>query len=350
LPVSNEAFANSVSEPRLFLSQAKSAQEPENISTFACQVVLSSLCGNKLSELQRFDPNVPATQPLGNAWLKPQRLNDPLTTIFCVPQYLTSRPSQLNPASVFLNIFAAATTICVHRAAQSQVREDPVSAEMIAQSRKQCLEVSMSIFRLMEMTCHWDLRVVSYLQITCPWKSTSTDLEKFYLCFPFCLYNAVTVFASFWLEQQIDLYERPLRFLIKCIDSFKNMPLATILLADVEAEFPGLIDRLNSSVGQDVRSLGVTINCNMLTSWMQGSSDNLQFSAPIQLQTLDDFSASGPSLDMGFNDDFGDIGSFDQLYGAETWDIDDSILSTMGALPPSNFDTWNNSIEKGPDL
>jgi len=313
LPVSNEAFANSVSEPRLFLSQAKSAQEPENISTFACQVVLSSLCGNKLSELQRFDPNVPATQPLGNAWLKPQRLNDPLTTIFCVPQYLTSRPSQLNPASVFLNIFAAATTICVHRAAQSQVREDPVSAEMIAQSRKQCLEVSMSIFRLMEMTCHWDLRV-------------------FYLCFPFCLYNAVTVFASFWLEQQIDLYERPLRFLIKCIDSFKNMPLATILLADVEAEFPGLIDRLNSSVGQD------------------GSSDNLQFSAPIQLQTLDDFSASGPSLDMGFNDDFGDIGSFDQLYGAETWDIDDSILSTMGALPPSNFDTWNNSIEKGPDL
>ncbi|KAK0118715.1 hypothetical protein ONS95_007601 [Cadophora gregata] len=313
LPISNEAFANSVSEQRLFLSQAKSAQEPENISTFACQVVLSSLCGNKLSELQRFDPNVPATQPLRNAWLKPQRLNDPLTTIFCVPQYLTSRPTQLTPASVFLDIFAAATTICVHRAAQSQVREDPVSAEMIAQSRKQCLEVSFSIFRLMEMTCHWDLRV-------------------FYLCFPFCLYNAVTVFASFWLEQEVELYERPLRFLIKCIDSFKNMPLATILLADVEAEFPGLIDRLNSSAGQ------------------HGSSDNTEFAAPIQLQAVENFSASDPSLDMGFNADFGDTGSFDQLYGAETWEIDDSILSTMGALPPSSFDAWNNSLEKGPDL
>lgn len=163
MPISNEAFANSVPEQRVFLSQAKSAQEPEHISTFACQVVLSSLCGNKLSELQRFDPNVPATQPPGNAWLKSQRLNDPLTTMFCVPKYLTSRPSHLNPSSVFLDVFAAAMTICVHRAAQSQVREDPVSAEMIAQSRKQCLEVAFSIFKLMEMTCHWDFRFVSFL-------------------------------------------------------------------------------------------------------------------------------------------------------------------------------------------
>ncbi|KAL5322453.1 hypothetical protein ACEPPN_010426 [Leptodophora sp. 'Broadleaf-Isolate-01'] len=313
LPVSNEAFANSEAEQRIFLPQAKSAQEPEHISTFACQIILSSLCGNKLSELQRFDPNVPATQPLGNAWLKPQRLNDPLTTIFCVPQYLTSRPSQLSPASVFLDIFAAATTICVHRSAQSQVREDPVSAEIISQSRKQCLEVAFNVFRLMEMTCHWDLRV-------------------FYLGFPFCLYNAVTVFASFWLEQQVELYERPLRFLLKCIESFKNMPLATILTADVEAEFPGLIDRLNSCLVQD------------------GTSDNSQFAPPIQLQAIGHFSASGSSLDMSFADDFGEMGNFDQLYGAETWDIDDSILSTMGAIPPTKFDNWDNDLDKGPSF
>lgn len=65
----------------------------------------------------------------------------------------------------------------------------------------------------------------------------------------------MTVFASFWLEQQVELYERPLRFLLKCIESFKNMPLATILTADVEAEFPGLIDRLNSCLVQDVSCL-----------------------------------------------------------------------------------------------
>ncbi|CZT01207.1 uncharacterized protein RAG0_08943 [Rhynchosporium agropyri] len=312
LPISNEAFMNLQAEPRVFLSQAIAAQEPEHISSFACQIVISSLCGNKLSELERFDLNTPAAQTPGNAWLKPQRLNDPLTTIFCVPQYLTSRPSQLTPSSVFLDVFAAATTICVNRAAQSQIREDPVSAEMIAQSRKKCLEVAFSIFRLMEMTCHWDNRV-------------------FFLGFPFCLYNAVTVFASFWLEQQVELYERPLRFLLKCIDSFKNMPLAIVLAADIEGEFPGLVDRLNTSHIQD------------------GSSENFQLTRPIQLGAMEDFSAYRPSLESSFADEFGDVSNFDQLYGA-TWDIDDSILSTMGALPPTDFDTWENNLGKGPGL
>ncbi|KAL2064068.1 hypothetical protein VTL71DRAFT_4562 [Oculimacula yallundae] len=313
LPVTNEAFLNSEVEPRVFLSQAKAAQGPEQISSFACHIVLSSLCGNKLSELERYDPQAPITQPLGDAWMKPQRLNDPLTTMFRVPQYLTSRPSQLSPSSVFLDIFAAATTICVHRVARSQVKEDPVSAEMISQSRKQCLEVAFNIFRLMEMTCHWDLRV-------------------FYLGFPFCLYNAVTVFADFWLEQQIDLYERPLRFLLKCIDSFKNMPLAAILAADIEGEFPGLVDRLNNSHVEDA------------------SSDNFQLVPPIQLGAMDNFSTFGSSLEMSFTDEFGAVGNFDQLYGGEAWDIDDSILSTMGALPPSNFDTWENNPGKGAGL
>ncbi len=152
---------NATAERRLFLSEAIAALETQDISPFACQVILSSLCGNKLSELQRFDPSVTPSVPTGNAWLKPQRLNDPLTTVFCVPQHLASRPSQLNPTSVFLDVFAAAATICVHRAALFQVRDDPVSAEMISQSNKQCLEVAFGVFRLMEMTCHWDLRVVS---------------------------------------------------------------------------------------------------------------------------------------------------------------------------------------------
>lgn len=161
LPITNGAFLNATAERRLFLSEAIAALETQDISPFACQVILSSLCGNKLSELQRFDPSVTPSVPTGNAWLKPQRLNDPLTTVFCVPQHLASRPSQLNPTSVFLDVFAAAATICVHRAALFQVRDDPVSAEMISQSNKQCLEVAFGVFRLMEMTCHWDLRVVS---------------------------------------------------------------------------------------------------------------------------------------------------------------------------------------------
>ena len=75
-----------------------------------------------------------------------------------------------------------------------------------------------------------------------------------------------------------------------------------------------------------------------------------QFVPPIQLQALDDFSASGPSLDdMNFAEDYGDVGTFDQLYGTETWDIDDSILSTMGAMPPSRFNNnWDNDLDKGP--
>lgn len=53
---------------------------------------------------------------------------------------------------------------------------------------------------------------------------------------------------------------------------------------------------------------------------------------------------------MSFADDFGEMGNFDQLYGAETWDIDDSILSTMGAIPPTKFDNWDNDLDKGPSF
>ncbi len=62
---------------------------------------------------------------------------------------------------------------------------------------------------------------------------------------------------------------------------------------------------------------------------------------PIRLETLNDFSASGASFDLGFAEDLADMGSFDQLYGADTWDIDDSILNTLGTNPSSSAEAWN---------
>lgn len=148
----------------MFLSQAQAMPEPRNISTLACQVILASLCGGKINEIQRSEPGVASNSSVCNAWLKPQPQNDLFTTVLCIPQHLTSQPSRLNPTSVFLDIFALSGTISIQRAAQSQVGNDPVYADMLLHSKQRCLDAAFKVFRLMELSCHWDFRAVSSIR------------------------------------------------------------------------------------------------------------------------------------------------------------------------------------------
>lgn len=64
------------------------------------------------------------------------------------------------------------------------------------------------------------------------------------------------VFARVWLVDQTDYYETPLRFLLGCMESFrKRTPLTDILIADIEAEFPGILDRLTGGVDHSVQEV-----------------------------------------------------------------------------------------------
>ncbi len=69
LPVSNDSFEKSKKERCLFLSDALTTQSSKDLSPFAAQIVIISLCGSKLAELQRYDPTATPVDSAGSIWL-----------------------------------------------------------------------------------------------------------------------------------------------------------------------------------------------------------------------------------------------------------------------------------------
>ena len=161
LPVSNAAFETSTRERALFLSDALITQTNEDLSSFAAQVVLVSLGGSKLAELQRYDSTAGPLESAGSIWLKPQRLGVALTTEFRVPEHLAIPFVPLEPTTAFLNMSAHAFTISVHRTARAQLAQEFVSTDMLSQSRKLCIEAASKIVMIMKVTSHWDILSVS---------------------------------------------------------------------------------------------------------------------------------------------------------------------------------------------
>lgn len=141
----------------LFLSDALTTQNTKDLSPIAAQIVLVSLCGFKLAEIQRYDPAVTPIQAADNIWLKPQKFGDALTTEFVVPEHLSIPVVQLDPSTAFLNMSAFSGTISVHRAVRARLGEDNVSEATLTQSRKLCIEAASKIVTIMKVTSHWDI-------------------------------------------------------------------------------------------------------------------------------------------------------------------------------------------------
>lgn len=174
MPVSNAAFETSTKERALFLSDALITQTNKDLSSFAAQVVVVSLGGSKLAELQRYDPTAGPQESAGSIWLKPQRLGVALTTEFRVPEHLAIPFVPLEPTTAFLNMSAHAFTISVHRTARAQLVQDSVSADMLSQSRKLCVEAASKIVMIMKVTSHWDILSVSNNAHTIHFEDTLT--------------------------------------------------------------------------------------------------------------------------------------------------------------------------------
>ena len=145
----------------MFLSDALTTQSSKDLSSFAAQIVIVSLCGSKLAELQRYDPTAAPLDSAGSIWFTPQRLGGALTTEFRVPEHLSVPRAPLDPSTAFLNMSAFACTISVHRAARAQLGQDSVSEAILSQSRKRCVEAASKIVMIMKVTSHWDILSVS---------------------------------------------------------------------------------------------------------------------------------------------------------------------------------------------
>ena len=248
----------------MFLSDALTTQRSKDLSPFAAQIVIISLCGSKLAELQRYDPSATPIESAGSIWLQPQRLGTALTTEFRVPEHLCVPLAPLDPTTAFLNMSAFACTIAVHRSARAQLGQDSVSEPLLSQSRKRCLEAASNIVMVMKVTSHWDILSVSSTLFISQQRGPS-DSQQFNPWTSYTLYLASVAYASAWLEERDSALEASLSFLLEGLRAFKKTSaLATIMLSDINVEFPSLLGQLDKRLAESLSDVSTT--CRSLSS------------------------------------------------------------------------------------
>ena len=217
-----------------------------------------SLGGSKLAELQRYDPTAGPLESAGSIWLKPQRLGVALTTEFRVPEHLAIPFVPLEPTTAFLNMSAHAFTISVHRTARAQLAQEFVSADMLSQSRKLCVEAASKIVMIMKVTSHWDILSVSNNAHTIHFEDIS-DAQQFNPWTSYTIYLGCVGFANAWLEERDSTLISPLSFLLETLRAFKKTSaLATIMLSDIKVEFPSLMGQLDKNLADSLSDVNTT--------------------------------------------------------------------------------------------
>lgn len=89
-----------------------------------------------------------------------------LSGIFPIPQQLTIPPAKLTPDNVMLNMGQSSTIIMTHRIAHFQAQANPLSAEFTRKGHEKCQDAAATIVRLMKMTSHWNVHMVSYSRLS----------------------------------------------------------------------------------------------------------------------------------------------------------------------------------------
>jgi hypothetical protein len=326
LPVSNAAFENSTKERCLFLSDALTTQTSKDLSAFAAQIVIVSLCGSKLAELQRYDPTAAPLESAGSIWLQPQRLGGALTTEFRVPEHLSIPFAPLDPTTAFLNMSAFGCTISVHRAARAQLGQDSVSEVILTQSRKRCVEAASKIVMIMKVTSHWDILSVSNKAQTTP-SQGQPNSQQFNPWTSYTLYLACVGFANAWLEERDPALEAPLSFLLESLRAFKKTSaLATMMLSDINIEFPSLLGQLDKQLAESLSD--VSTFCPIVFHQVLTGQDFFAFSGacvPVQIGTRERSTASDFSVGPDFTNGTADMLNLEEFdmpqENPDAWDL-----------------------------
>lgn len=161
LPVSDEAYQSSVYESSMFLSEAAKWEKHQSLSNFAAQIVGADLCHERVQGLNRLEMNSNPEDWMGDSWSMFMQIENLLKGLYPIPQQLTIPPAKLTPSNVILNMAQAATIIMTHRIARFHLQLSPMSQDMLKIGDEMCVESAAMVLRLMKMTSHWDINMVS---------------------------------------------------------------------------------------------------------------------------------------------------------------------------------------------
>jgi hypothetical protein len=161
LPATDEAFESATFEPSTFLSEAGNWEKHSGLSSFAAQIVGVDLCCSRIQDLTRLEINSDPDDWTGNTWAQAVKIESLLSGIFPVPQQHAIPPGKLSPSNVFLNMGQSATIIMAHRIAAFQSKHSPLSHDFVLKGASKTMEAANTIVRLMKMTSHWNVHMVS---------------------------------------------------------------------------------------------------------------------------------------------------------------------------------------------
>jgi len=147
----------------MFLSEAANWEKHHLLSNFAAQVVGVDLCHERVQSLNRLEMTSSPEDWKGDSWSMYMQIETLLKGVHPIPQQLTIPPAKLTPSNVILNMAQAATIIMTHRIARFHLQLSPLSQDMMEIGDDMCKESAVVVLRLMKMTSHWDIHMVSNL-------------------------------------------------------------------------------------------------------------------------------------------------------------------------------------------
>jgi hypothetical protein len=112
-----------------------------------------------------------------------------------------------------------------------------------------------------------------------------SDHKQFNPWTAYTLYLACVAFANAWLEERDPTLEAPLSFLLESLRAFKKISiLATIMLSDINVEFPSLLGQLDKNLAESLSDVNTAPrhNCHKVLT----VQDFFAFSescAPVQI-------------------------------------------------------------------
>jgi hypothetical protein len=134
-------------------------------------------------------------------------------------------------------------------------------------------------------------------------------------------------FANAWLEEQDPALEAPLSFLLESLRAFKKTSaLATIMLSDINVEFPSLLGQLDKQLAEslsDVSTISLIVFHQILTA-----QDFFAFSqacAPVQIGAREKSTPSEFSVDPDFTNSTSDMLNMEEFdmsqESPDAWDL-----------------------------
>lgn len=162
LPASEEAYLRNIPESTPSFHQAINGQGMLSLSSISVGLLVSSLLGRTISHAHRPETYHDGYTLSGKFWDR-HKFNDNMIARFfpSLPGYFRLPAGIGDSNIIFSNICIHGCTIILHQSAALKAEEEKLPGQIIAESKRKCLDAAYQISNILETTTFADIATVS---------------------------------------------------------------------------------------------------------------------------------------------------------------------------------------------